>query len=219
MKRFAQRAYLLQVFSKSDFVPFNKCAACQLSADLARPFESKQQQHASLSRRPKTHDDCSAYKYRMEEVASASAVTRSRQPRSTTSAIRRSQEAGQVIRVERASGNGRPRGGSSLAAPNPIGVCPLPADFLRSRGTHASCAPDRRVTPRLSNGSSCRGDADNITFGSTLSNDRLAQRRFDYLIANPPYSKGWKRDGERAVHAERERAAAGRFAPRLPADQ
>jgi N-6 DNA Methylase len=30
-------------------------------------------------------------------------------------------------------------------------------------------------------------------FGSTLSNDRLAQRRFDYLIANPPYGKDWKR--------------------------
>jgi type I restriction enzyme M protein len=58
-------------------------------------------------------------------------------------------------------------------------------------------------------------DADNITFGSTLSNDRHADRHFDYLIANPPYGKDWKRD-EDAVRAEHERGAAGRFAPGLP---
>lgn len=37
-------------------------------------------------------------------------------------------------------------------------------------------------------------DADNIAYGSTLSNDRHAMRRFDYLITNPPYGKDWKRD-------------------------
>ena len=58
-------------------------------------------------------------------------------------------------------------------------------------------------------------DADNIAFGSVLSNDRHAGRRFDYLIANPPYGKDWKRD-EDAVRAEHERGAAGRFAPGLP---
>src|SRR5256712_2384136 len=58
-------------------------------------------------------------------------------------------------------------------------------------------------------------DADNIAFGSTLSNDRHAGRAFDYLIANPPYGKDWKRD-EEAVRAEHERGAAGRFAPGLP---
>jgi hypothetical protein len=35
-------------------------------------------------------------------------------------------------------------------------------------------------------------DADHIAFGSTLSNDRHAGMRFDYLIANPPYGKDWK---------------------------
>jgi len=58
-------------------------------------------------------------------------------------------------------------------------------------------------------------DADNIAFGSTLSNDRHAGKTFDYLIANPPYGKDWKRD-EDAVRAEHERGAAGRFAPGLP---
>jgi type I restriction enzyme M protein len=58
-------------------------------------------------------------------------------------------------------------------------------------------------------------DADNIAFGTTLSNDRHADKSFDYLIANPPYGKDWKRD-EAAVRGEHERGAAGRFAPGLP---
>lgn len=58
-------------------------------------------------------------------------------------------------------------------------------------------------------------DADNIAFGSVLSNDRHAGRTFDYLIANPPYGKDWKRD-EEAVRAEHERGVAGRFGPGLP---
>jgi len=58
-------------------------------------------------------------------------------------------------------------------------------------------------------------DADNIAFGSTLSNDRHAKRNFDYLIANPPYGKDWKGD-EESVRAEHERGVAGRFASGLP---
>ena len=58
-------------------------------------------------------------------------------------------------------------------------------------------------------------DARKIAFGSTLSNDRHADHRFDYLIANPPYGKDWKRD-KAAVKAEHERGAAGRFGPGLP---
>ena len=58
-------------------------------------------------------------------------------------------------------------------------------------------------------------DADNIAFGSTLSNDRHAGRGFDYVIANPPYGKDWKRD-EEAVRDEHARGETGRFAPGLP---
>src|SRR5437667_4268760 len=58
-------------------------------------------------------------------------------------------------------------------------------------------------------------DADRIAFGSTLSNDRHAAMRFDYLIANPPYGKDWKGD-EDGVRTEHERGGAGRFAPGLP---
>ena len=58
-------------------------------------------------------------------------------------------------------------------------------------------------------------DAENILFGSTLSKDRHASRKFDYQIANPPYGKDWKGD-EDAVRAEHERGTAGRFSPGLP---
>ena len=58
-------------------------------------------------------------------------------------------------------------------------------------------------------------DAENVAFGSTLSNDRHAGRTFDYLIANPPYGKDWKRD-KAAVETEHERGASGRFGPGLP---
>ena len=58
-------------------------------------------------------------------------------------------------------------------------------------------------------------DAKKILFGSTLSNDRHTGTGFDYMIANPPYGKDWKRDQD-AVRGEHDRGAAGRFAPGLP---
>ncbi|HAN40776.1 MAG TPA: restriction endonuclease subunit M [Candidatus Cloacimonas sp.] len=58
-------------------------------------------------------------------------------------------------------------------------------------------------------------DADNIAFGSTLSNDGHSSRSFDYIIANPPYGKDWRRD-EDHVRAEHERGASGRFGAGLP---
>ncbi len=58
-------------------------------------------------------------------------------------------------------------------------------------------------------------DAENIAYGSTLSNDRHEQHRFDYMITNPPYGKDWKMDQE-AVNAEHERGSAGRFSAGLP---
>ena len=60
-------------------------------------------------------------------------------------------------------------------------------------------------------------DADNVAFGSTLSNDRHANKHFDYLIANPPYGKDWKRDEN---GARRTRAWDGRpFCTGSPAHQ
>ncbi|MFA4907683.1 MAG: class I SAM-dependent DNA methyltransferase [archaeon] len=58
-------------------------------------------------------------------------------------------------------------------------------------------------------------DADNIVFGSTLSDDRQVGKHFDYIIANPPYGKDWKRD-EDAVKTESLRGDSGRFGAGLP---
>lgn len=58
-------------------------------------------------------------------------------------------------------------------------------------------------------------DADNIAFGTVLGEDKHSGKHFDYLIANPPYGKDWKRD-EDAVKAEYDRGFAGRFGPGLP---
>ena len=58
-------------------------------------------------------------------------------------------------------------------------------------------------------------DADNIAYGSVLSIDHHAGRGFDYMIANPPYGKDWKRD-QNAVRTEHDRGVSGRFAPGLP---
>ncbi len=58
-------------------------------------------------------------------------------------------------------------------------------------------------------------DADNIAFGSVLSEDGHAETVFDYLIANPPYGKDWK-SYRAAVQLEHERGAGGRFGPGLP---
>lgn len=40
-------------------------------------------------------------------------------------------------------------------------------------------------------------DADNICFGSTLSQDGFPAREFDFMLSNPPYGKSWKMDLER----------------------
>ena len=58
-------------------------------------------------------------------------------------------------------------------------------------------------------------DAENIKFGSTLSKDQLASRRFDYLLTNPPYGKEWKTE-QAAVEAEANRGPNGRFAAGTP---
>jgi type I restriction enzyme M protein len=58
-------------------------------------------------------------------------------------------------------------------------------------------------------------DAENIKFGSTLSNDQHRDKRFDYLLANPPYGKEWKLD-QKAVEEEAAKGENGRFGAGLP---
>ncbi len=40
-------------------------------------------------------------------------------------------------------------------------------------------------------------EADNIRYGSTLSDDAFPAREFDFMLSNPPYGKSWKTELER----------------------
>ena len=40
------------------------------------------------------------------------------------------------------------------------------------------------------------GDADNMKFGDTLSNDQFKDYQFDYIISNPPFGIDWKKEKE-----------------------
>ena len=40
-------------------------------------------------------------------------------------------------------------------------------------------------------------EADNMQYGSTLSNDAFHRHEFDFMLSNPPYGKSWKTDLER----------------------
>lgn len=59
-------------------------------------------------------------------------------------------------------------------------------------------------------------DADNIKGPfSTLSNDKLKDNKFDYMISNPPYGRDWEQDKE-SVDEEAEKGFDGRFGAGLP---
>ncbi len=40
-------------------------------------------------------------------------------------------------------------------------------------------------------------EAENIAYGSTLSDDRFPSRQFDFMLSNPPYGKTWKNDADK----------------------
>ena len=60
------------------------------------------------------------------------------------------------------------------------------------------------------------GDADNMKFGDTLSNDQFEDYQFDYIISNPPFGIDWKKE-QAAVTKEAKLGFDGRFGPGLPA--
>lgn len=59
-------------------------------------------------------------------------------------------------------------------------------------------------------------DVANISFGNTLSEDGHAHKKFDYMLANPPFGVEWKKV-EKEVRKEHEQQGYnGRFGPGLP---
>ncbi len=59
-------------------------------------------------------------------------------------------------------------------------------------------------------------DPTNVRQGDTLVVDRFKDRRFDYVLSNPPFGTDWKAV-EADVKSEHARGGQGRFAPGLPA--
>lgn len=59
------------------------------------------------------------------------------------------------------------------------------------------------------------GDADNMQYGDTLSEDKFTGYKFDFIISNPPFGIPWNKEAE-AVEAEYKKGSAGRFEPGLP---
>lgn len=59
-------------------------------------------------------------------------------------------------------------------------------------------------------------DPENIRFGNSFSDDGHARRRFDYLLANPPFGVEWKKVKEEVEYEHSSLGDAGRFGAGLP---
>ena len=69
----------------------------------------------------------------------------------------------------------------------------------------------------------CKGDmlikgqaVANIKLGNTLSNDHLAQQKFNYMLSNPPFGVDWKKIEEVIKDEHTLKGFAGRFGAGLP---
>ncbi|MFF0780903.1 N-6 DNA methylase [Streptomyces sp. NPDC003720] len=59
-------------------------------------------------------------------------------------------------------------------------------------------------------------DPENIRFGNSFSDDGHARRKFDYLLANPPFGVEWKKVKEEVEYEHKSLGDAGRFGAGLP---
>src|SRR5690554_588906 len=59
-------------------------------------------------------------------------------------------------------------------------------------------------------------DVGNIKLGNTLSNDQLADQRFDFMLSNPPFGVEWKKVQKQITDEHKEKGFDGRFGPGLP---
>ncbi|MER6958406.1 class I SAM-dependent DNA methyltransferase [Streptomyces sp. NPDC000618] len=59
-------------------------------------------------------------------------------------------------------------------------------------------------------------DPENIRFGNSFSDDGHARRRFDYLLANPPFGVDWKKVKDEVEYEHSSLGDAGRFGAGLP---
>lgn len=57
---------------------------------------------------------------------------------------------------------------------------------------------------------------DNIRFGDSFTDDQMAGKQFDYLLANPPFGVEWKPQEENIRKEHNEKGFGGRFGAGLP---
>ena len=73
--------------------------------------------------------------------------------------------------------------------------------------TYATCRSDMLIKGL---------DASRIRFGNSFDNDQHPTRRFDYLLANPPFGVEWKMVANHIRGEHKTRGFAGRFGAGLP---
>jgi len=59
-------------------------------------------------------------------------------------------------------------------------------------------------------------DVASIKLGNTLSNDQLADKRFDFMLSNPPFGVEWKKVQKQITDEHSQKGFDGRFGPGLP---
>jgi len=59
-------------------------------------------------------------------------------------------------------------------------------------------------------------DVTSIKLGNTLSDDQLADSRFDFMLSNPPFGVEWKKVQKQITDEYTEKGFNGRFGPGLP---
>jgi type I restriction enzyme M protein len=95
-------------------------------------------------------------------------------------------------------------------------------DVIRGMGSNAEIVPfgqelDPKTHAMALTAMLIRGyKSENIKQGSSLSNDQLADKKFHYGLANPPFGIKWEKDKEVVEKEHKEMGYAGRFGPGLP---
>jgi type I restriction enzyme M protein len=59
-------------------------------------------------------------------------------------------------------------------------------------------------------------DVNNVVQGNTLSHDKFPDKKFDWMLSNPPYGVEWKKVQESVEDEHEKRGFKGRFGPGLP---
>ncbi|MCX6807355.1 MAG: class I SAM-dependent DNA methyltransferase [Patescibacteria group bacterium] len=79
--------------------------------------------------------------------------------------------------------------------------------------TYAICKADMLI--KSEDADKIKGGEKDNNKASTLSNDQFYDKKFDYVLCNPPYGVDWKKD-EEVIRLEASRGYAGRFGAGTP---